>query len=321
MSEAVKAFLLYSMPDSTEWNCREIHEDSKATDLSIRPFSGAAHGFRFGPQIDQPFSLELNLSRASNASQHSVQSYMELVQKGIEFSRFHKGKVVLSRTRDVETDTSLWGKWLMRLRMRLPATFTYLLHHPTLGTWMGATPETLVKRDQQQFETHSLAGTKWGTESFSKKEFVEQEVVTREILSALELNANHAGTRSEVSFGAIRHLSTPIRWTSSDEIQIVAEKLHPTPAVCGHPKKQAKAFILENEQYDRGLYTGYLLLRNGDQQQTAFVNLRCMRLFEGCVRIFAGGGVNAMSDPRTEWLETEVKMGSIIESLSAKEDI
>jgi hypothetical protein len=34
--------------------------------------------------------------------------------------------------------------------------------------------------------------------------------------------------------------------------------LHPTAAVCGLPKEAAKAFILENEEYDREYYSGFL---------------------------------------------------------------
>jgi len=45
------------------------------------------------------------------------------------------------------------------------------------------------------------------------------------------------------------HLKTPISGTlnSIDSIQILIKVLHPTPAVCGLPKKASKNYILENE--------------------------------------------------------------------------
>ena len=34
------------------------------------------------------------------------------------------------------------------------------------------------------------------------------------------------------------------------------EALHPTPAVCGHPKRESYAFLQRNEHFDRGFYSG-----------------------------------------------------------------
>jgi isochorismate synthase / 2-succinyl-5-enolpyruvyl-6-hydroxy-3-cyclohexene-1-carboxylate synthase / 2-succinyl-6-hydroxy-2,4-cyclohexadiene-1-carboxylate synthase / o-succinylbenzoate synthase len=36
----------------------------------------------------------------------------------------------------------------------------------------------------------------------------------------------------------------------------VQEALHPTPAVCGHPKPESYAFLQRNEHFDRGFYSG-----------------------------------------------------------------
>jgi isochorismate synthase len=41
-------------------------------------------------------------------------------------------------------------------------------------------------------------------------------------------------------------------------LKTLIRALHPTPAVCGLPRGYAKKFILENEQYDRSFYTGFL---------------------------------------------------------------
>uniref|UniRef100_UPI0040474081 chorismate-binding protein n=1 Tax=Flavobacterium sp. TaxID=239 RepID=UPI0040474081 len=35
-------------------------------------------------------------------------------------------------------------------------------------------------------------------------------------------------------------------------------KMHPTPAVCGLPKKEAMEFVLKEEGYDRKFYSGFL---------------------------------------------------------------
>ena len=104
--------------------------------------------------------------------------------------------------------------------------------------------------------------------------------------------------------------------------------LHPTPAVCGLPKLAAKAFILENEHYNREFYTGFLgelnfeirigprsgkrnienraytMIRKSTQ---LFVNLRCMQLQENKGVIYVGGGITKTSNPVSEWEETVSK--------------
>ena len=81
--------------------------------------------------------------------------------------------------------------------------------------------------------------------------------------------------------------------------------MHPTPAVCGFPKDAARKFILENEDYDRAYYSGFLGELNWDDSTDLFVNLRCLQVVDGQkVILYVGGGITAESDPKKEWLET-----------------
>ena len=113
--------------------------------------------------------------------------------------------------------------------------------------------------------------------------------------------------------------------------------MHPTPAVCGFPKQVAKDFILENENYDRAFYTGFLGELNLKQSKTRntnrrnvennayavvktqsnfYVNLRCMQLQEAKALIYVGGGITKDSNPEKEWEETVNKtktIGSILD--------
>ncbi|MBC7426107.1 MAG: chorismate-binding protein, partial [Bacteroidia bacterium] len=95
----------------------------------------------------------------------------------------------------------------------------------------------------------------------------------------------------------------------------ITNMLHPTPAVCGYPFNEALDFIKENEGYNREFYSGYLgpVYNNGDRQ--LFVNLRCMRIYEEDMVLFAGGGINKGSDPEKEWTETENKMKTLLNCL------
>ena len=94
--------------------------------------------------------------------------------------------------------------------------------------------------------------------------------------------------------------------------------MHPTPAVCGLPKDQAKAFIVENEKYDRGFYTGYLGELNSSfgtdsGSSDLFVNLRCMQIDldknknNTPVYLYMGCGITKDSIPEKEWSESSNK--------------
>ena len=99
---------------------------------------------------------------------------------------------------------------------------------------------------------------------------------------------------------------------------VMLELLHPTSAVCGMPKAEAMQFILENENYDREFYSGYLGPININNASNIFVNLRSMKICQNTAHIYAGAGITEDSDPEKEWNETEIKMKTMLNILDAK---
>jgi isochorismate synthase len=89
--------------------------------------------------------------------------------------------------------------------------------------------------------------------------------------------------------------------------------LHPTPAVCGLPKENAKQFILENEGYERKFYSGFLgelnlnTILNKVVDSDLFVNLRCMEIERHKVHLYIGCGITKDSNPEKEYIETANK--------------
>jgi isochorismate synthase len=85
--------------------------------------------------------------------------------------------------------------------------------------------------------------------------------------------------------------------------------LHPTPAVCGLPKEDSKKFIIENENYDRSYYTGYLgelntRSVNNELSSDLYVNLRSMQIENENAYVYIGCGITKDSDPEKEWEES-----------------
>ena len=94
--------------------------------------------------------------------------------------------------------------------------------------------------------------------------------------------------------------------------------LHPTPAVCGSPKNYAKTYILENENYEREFYTGFLgPVNESTNKSRLFVNLRCMKIENDKANLFVGCGITEGSDPLNEWEETSHKSQTMLQVISS----
>lgn len=263
--------------------------------------------------------------------------HVNLVEKAIDIIK--KGvfkKVVLSRKETVAVHEKNPIELFKQLLAHYKSSFNYCWYHPKIGLWLGATPETLIKIEGNQFSIMALAGTQVynGTMDvvWQEKEVQEQKIVTDFIIDNLKpsVESLHISETETVKAGSLLHLKTMIsaRLKPNASLADVINVIHPTPAVCGMPKDTARQFILDNEHYEREYYTGFLGelnfetskaprsgSRNVENRAYAitkkstqlYVNLRCMQLENGNAHIYIGGGVTAHSNPESEWEETVSK--------------
>lgn len=195
-----------------------------------------------------------------------------------------------------------------------PHAFVYWYYHPNHGHWMGATPEVLIKQDNNHYETVSLAGTSYNGNEWTPKELAEQEMVTSYITNALKdyniLEYDKIGPVT-ITAGPVKHLKTTFVWQQNCDALKMAADFHPTPAVCGLPKDKALSLIQAIEKHQRGYYTGYLgPISKG--QPHFFVNLRCMQQIGDKAYLYVGGGITKDSLVLNEWQETEHKAKSLL---------
>lgn len=228
-------------------------------------------------------------------------------------------KVVLSRVDLIPAGQSSPEAAFNAKCAEYPDAFVYLLHHPAAGTWTGATPELLLKRDGDAYETVALAGTRRTDvrTEWTAKERNEQAVVVdyiERVLQRLGVREVEVGTVRDRIYGRIAHLESQIRFHSAQSLTHIARSLHPTPAVGGAPLLPALRFIERTEGRSRGYYSGFLGL-DTPTGGALFVNLRCMQWLTDGVRVHAGGGIVDGSDPDSEWDETEAKIASILSGL------
>jgi isochorismate synthase len=227
------------------------------------------------------------------------------------------GKAVFSRVKRVEFDEKKTFELFDSLVETYPKTLVYLVSSPLFGTWVGATPEVLLKTKGADAYTVSLAGTlpAESLESWTEKERLEQQLVTDFIMNILEKSKAEDKNLTgpfEVVAGPVKHLKTEVRFTINGQLPFdLVKELHPTPAVSGLPREKALRLIDQFEQHDRSLYAGMIGCLESSNTEL-FVNLRCCSIKRGEAFLYLGGGFTSESDVEKEWTETENKSKTLI---------
>ncbi|HEY6727101.1 MAG TPA: isochorismate synthase [Polyangiaceae bacterium] len=195
--------------------------------------------------------------------------------------------------------------------------------------FLGATPEWLIRKQGNGFQTEALAGSRSSRDPDAERELLssqkdlrEHSLVVEEILRAFEPLTNEIGTPQRPAIRRLRdilHLHTPIAGSlreATDVLDLV-ERLHPTPAVGGAPRLGAQRWIAEHEPEKRGWYASPVgwVDRAGDGEFV--VALRSALLVDNVAHIFAGAGIVAESDADLEFRETELKLAAMSNALGA----
>lgn len=218
-------------------------------------------------------------------------------------------KVVLARCFEAEFPHAVpVGALLAASSSKAAARFRFALRPRAAATFVGMSPELLVRETKACIETEAVAGTMRSEASATlladDKNRREHAFVADAIAAALRRNGAEAIERGEIAtrcHGSLTHLVTPFVAHGAAPMRTWLADLHPTPAVCGHPRDVALDFIREREGFDRGFYSGFVgTLQNGEAEFA--VALRCALLDaqRGRRHVYAGGGIVAGSDKNGE---------------------
>lgn len=269
----------------------------------------------------------------------------------IDFANFHSQllrsafqKIVLARCYSMPNDGGLTPLQLFaEACRRYPRMFVALVSTPLSGTWLTATPEVLLERTGDQWRTVALAGTQklegqqlsFDTPlgsgqlavDWSAKNIVEHRIVVTYVAECLEQFLADFREEGPITVRAANlvHLRSDFTFTLPDRQHIgdLLQTLHPTPAVCGLPKRDAFRFIMQNEHTPRLYYSGFtgaLDLSDKEADDTAthlYVTLRCMNITRSGCHLYAGGGLLPDSDEEQEWQETEAKLDTMRQLLKS----
>ncbi|MCB2224482.1 MAG: isochorismate synthase [Actinobacteria bacterium] len=199
------------------------------------------------------------------------------------------------------------------------------------ATFVGASPELLVSRRGDRFRTVALAGSAARSPSpeadrrFSEellasgKDRVEHAIVVDEIVRRLQPMVDLVDVPPAPvveRYATVQHLATPIVGRGRATVLELAEALHPTPAVGGHPSPDALAFQSKLEQIDRGWYSGGIGWADGSGDGELAVALRSALLRGERAVLYAGNGIVVGSDPDAEVEETRLKLRPLLALLT-----
>lgn len=245
------------------------------------------------------------------------------------------GKVVLARAVDLAADHPLHPLVVLnRLRQRFPDCYSFSFSAGRGPSFIGSSPERLLRVSRGVIETEALAGSarRGGSASEdaalaaalarSDKDQREHGQVLADIrarLQPLTTSLDSPAAPQVRRLANVQHLHTPVRGNlrpGAHPLDVVAE-LHPTPAVGGSPRSAALAAIGELEGFPRGLYAGALGWLNARGGGEFFVGLRSALIEGNAARLYAGAGIVAGSAPEKELAETDLKLRAMLGAIGA----
>ena len=241
-------------------------------------------------------------------------------------------KVVLARDLSVNASSPIDPRWLLRrLAQRYGSTWVF-----AVDGLVGATPELLVRLEKGLVTSRVLAGTirRTGDDEHdlalaaslarSSKDLEEHEYAVRSVAEALTPHCSSINVPESpfvLHLSNVMHLATDVAGVLTDGATslALAESLHPSAAVCGTPTPVAAKAIGELEAMDRGRYGGPVGWVDSAGDGEWGIALRC-GAYDGAnttqIRLFAGCGIVAGSDPDSELAESDAKFVPMRDALT-----
>ena len=244
-------------------------------------------------------------------------------------------KVVLARDLVAVAEADLDPRWLVgRLSETYPRCWTYLV-----DGLVGSTPEMLIRLEAGLATSRVLAGTIQRTGdasdttstdlaradalSRSSKDLEEHEYAVASVAAALEPFCTALNVPEHpyvLQLPNVLHLASDVTAAVEPGVTALglAAALHPSAAVCGTPTEAARDLIAELEHLDRERYAGPVGWTDASGAGEWAIALRCGILDETDprrIRLFAGCGIVAGSDPEAEWAEAQAKLAPMISAL------
>ncbi|MEY4282920.1 MAG: hypothetical protein RL467_476 [Actinomycetota bacterium] len=260
-----------------------------------------------------------------DSDEHADDAWKSRVSTAVD--RIQSGKldkVVLARDFTGHSDKDIEPRTILKkLAAEYPSTWNF-----SVAGLVGATPELLLRLSRKMVTSRVLAGTisKTGNDerdlalaaslARSSKDLEEHLYAVKSVADALEpfcTSTNVPDAPYVLHLANVMHLATDVTGAIAEKLAhvdafTILEQLHPSAAVCGTPREQAGQLITEIESMSRGRYAGPVGWIDAAGDGELGIALRCGQINGDSIRIFAGCGIVAGSDPDKELAESVAKL-------------
>lgn len=270
----------------------------------------------------------------------SKNEYCNMVLKAKEYIK--EGDIfqaVLSNRIEAEIEGSILDCYRV-LRTTNPSPYMFYFYSNDIEI-AGASPETLVKLEDNKLYTFPLAGTRKRGRSEEEDYDIERELLKDEKELAehnmlVDLGRNDIGKISEIGtvkvekymdierFSHVMHIGSTVTGKirgDKDSLDAI-DSILPAGTLSGAPKIRAYEIINELEGNKRGIYGGAIGYIDFTGNLDMCISIRLAFAKNGKVFIRSGAGIVADSIPENEYEECINKAKAVINALNiAKEGI
>ena len=276
-------------------------------------------------------ALQSTTPKVVEQSQLTSTVYTESVKQALE--EINAGayeKIVLARGIRLTADAP-WQPLdtLNSLRERFARCFAFSFGAGKGRSFIGATPERLLRVCNGQLLTEAIAGSaprgatagedaKFARDLLASEKDLHEHICVRD---SILRNLEHLGISGHTStvpqllqLANVQHLQSIIEAQVDKKVHLleIVQQMHPTPAVGGTPREKALPRIHDLEQIDRGLYSGVIGWFNHLNEGEMVVGLRSALVEGKEARLYAGAGIVDESVPEKEMKETELKLNALL---------
>ncbi len=219
------------------------------------------------------------------------------------------------------------------LRLVNPSPYLFLLE---LGDaqLVGSSPEVLVRKTGERIEVRPIAGTRPRGRDEAEDAALAAELLAdpkeiAEHIMLVDLGRNDLGRVAQPGsvevaerlvierYSHVMHIVSHVRARLRPELgwADVVGSAFPAGTLSGAPKVRAMEIIDALEPAPRGTYGGAVGYVDLDGDMDLCITIRTVHVEGGEVRVQAGAGIVADSEPAMEWQETLNKAGALMKSL------
>lgn len=267
----------------------------------------------------------------------SEEAYCRMVEKGKHYIR--EGdifQVVLSNRLEAEMEGSLLDAYRV-LRTTNPSPYMFYFSG-TDGEIAGASPETLVKLEEDKLYTFPLAGTRprGATEEEDKRleiELLADEKELAEHNMLVDLGRNDIGKISSVGtvkvekymsierYSHVMHIGSTVsgKLRQDKDALDAVDAILPAGTLSGAPKLRACEIINELENNKRGIYGGAIGYISFTGNLDTCIAIRLAFSKNNKVFIRSGAGIVADSQPEKEYRECIQKAAAVRKAIEIAE--